>query len=306
MPVEPVLPPLILTDAEHVPDPDIFTGDAAPDEAEVAYDLPEPATEIPPTPVVADVTAPSSPRVLAPRGPALLQLASVCTDIGRYHILHGVDLEVPTGGVTMLLGRNGAGKTTTLRTIMGLWRARAGRVALGGQDITRWRPHRIARAGIGFVPEDMGIFGDLTVAENMMLAARSTRLSRDRLDWIFRAFPALETFWRARAGDLSGGQKQMLSVARVMAEKRRLYLIDEPTKGLAPAIVDTLAGALQDLKRQGGSILMVEQNFAVATELGDTAAVMEDGRIVWAGEMAELAEDRALQARYLGLNVEAA
>ncbi|WP_424990161.1 ABC transporter ATP-binding protein [Fluviibacterium sp. S390] len=248
---------------------------------------------------------PVTPSILAPRGPALLRLSGVHTDIGRYHILHGVDLEVPTGGVTMLLGRNGAGKTTTLRTIMGLWRARAGTISLGGQEIQGQRPHRIARAGIGFVPEDMGIFADLTVAENMALAARSGRISRDRLDWIFRVFPALDQFWRARAGTLSGGQKQMLSVARAVIEKRRLYLIDEPTKGLAPAIVTSLAGALKDLKSQGASILMVEQNFAVAAELGDTAAVMEDGRIVWAGEMAELAGSPDLQARYLGLNVEA-
>lgn len=317
LPIRSDLPPLILSGADRVID--AAQMDLTADDAEAIHVPVEPAQAFWDSEEDAiDSTLAEAARALAARtehtpvppvlapAPPLLTLTGVCTDIGRYHILHGVDLVVPKGGVTMLLGRNGAGKTTTLRTIMGLWRARMGTIDLAGEDIARWRPHRIARKGIGFVPEDMGIFGDLTVAENMALAARSKRLTRDRMDWIFRAFPALQTFWRARAGDLSGGQKQMLSVARAMAEKRRLYLIDEPTKGLAPAIVDTLAGALRDLKEQGGTILMVEQNFAVAAELGDTAAVMEDGRIVWAGEMAELAADRALQARYLGLNVEAA
>lgn len=151
----------------------------------------------------------------------------------------------------------------------------------------------------------MGIFSDLTVEENMVLAATSGPLDRARLETIFAAFPPLKTFWKSEAGNLSGGQKQMLSVARAMAEPRRLYLIDEPTKGLAPAIVSTLAGALRDLKNDGASILLVEQNFAVAKALGDHAAVMDDGRIVWAGSMAELAGDPELQERLMGLSMEA-
>lgn len=233
----------------------------------------------------------------------VLSLSGVCTDIAQYHILHGVDLTVPRGGVTMLLGRNGVGKTTTLRTIIGHWKARAGTIRFDGQDITRLPTAYRARAGIGYVPEDMGIFTDLTVEENMTLAALSGPLDAARRDWIFAAFPPLRTFWRSEAGNLSGGQKQMLSIARAMAEERRLYLIDEPTKGLAPAIVSTMATALRELKRQGASILMVEQNFSVARALGDHAAVMDDGRIVWSGPMATLAGDTALQERLMGLSL---
>ncbi|MFW8633472.1 ABC transporter ATP-binding protein [Cribrihabitans pelagius] len=237
-------------------------------------------------------------------GGPVLRLEAVCTDIAQYHILQGVDLAVPRGAVTMLLGRNGVGKTTTLRSVIGHWRARAGRILFDGTDITRLPTPAIARAGIGFVPEDMGIFAGLTVEENMRLAALSGPLDPARLDWIFAAFPPLKTFWTSEAGTLSGGQKQMLSIARAMAEERTLYLIDEPTKGLAPAIVATMARALRDLKRQGASILLVEQNFAVAKALGDSAAVMDDGRVIWSGAMAELAGDEALQARLMGLSLE--
>lgn len=235
----------------------------------------------------------------------ILTLRGVFTDIAQYHILQGVDLDVPRGGVTMLLGRNGVGKTTTLRTIIGHWATRAGTLTFDGRDVTGTPTPARARAGIGFVPEDMGIFTDLTVEENMILAASSGPLDPARLEWLFAAFPPLRTFWRSEAGNLSGGQKQMLSIARAMAEERKLYLIDEPTKGLAPAIIATMATALRELKSQGASILLVEQNFSVARALGDTAAVMDDGRIVWTGEMAELAGDAALQERLMGLSMEA-
>ncbi len=235
----------------------------------------------------------------------ILTLKNVHTDIAQYHILHGVDLEVPRGQVTMLLGRNGVGKTTTLRTIIGHWQARAGSVFFDGQDITALPTPARARAGIGFVPEDMGIFTDLTVEENMVLAASSAPLDPARLDWIFAAFPPLKTFWDSEAGNLSGGQKQMLSIARAMAEERKLYLIDEPTKGLAPAIVSTMARALKDLKNQGASILLVEQNFSVAKALGDSVAVMDDGKVIWTGAMAELAGSAELQDRLMGLSMEA-
>jgi len=237
---------------------------------------------------------------------AILTLKGVKTDIAQYHILHGIDLEVPRGQVTMLLGRNGAGKTTTLRTIMGLWRAHAGSITFDGTEIAGLAPPRIARFGIGFVPEDMGIFADLTVEENLILAAISGPIKRDRLDWVFAAFPALATFWKMPAGNLSGGQKQMLAIARAVIEKRGLYLIDEPSKGLAPAIVATMARALKDLKRDGASILLVEQNFSLARALGDRAAVMDDGRIVWTGAMAALSADTALQERLMGLKMEVA
>ncbi|MBQ0960074.1 ABC transporter ATP-binding protein [Ideonella sp. 4Y11] len=242
---------------------------------------------------------------------AVLELQGVHTHIGAYHILHGVDLAVPAGEVTMLLGRNGAGKTTTLRTIMGLWAASAGSVrfrgqAIGGPDASATTPD-IARAGIAYVPESMGIFSDLTVRENMLLAARAARreeqLDRARLDWIFGFFPALHKFWLYPAGKLSGGQKQMLAVARAIIEPRALLLIDEPSKGLAPAIVQNLVQCLAELKRERTTILLVEQNVMMARALGDQVAVMDDGRVVHTGGMAELAADAELQQRLLGLSL---
>lgn len=236
----------------------------------------------------------------------ILRLSGVRTDIAQYHILHGVEFEVPRGEVTMLLGHNGAGKTTTLRTIMGLWRPRAGSITFEGQDIGGLAPPAIARKGIAIVPEDMGIFADLTVEENLILAAISGPIDPQRRDWILAAFPALRTFWNMPAGNLSGGQKQMLSIARAVIEERKLYLIDEPSKGLAPAIVSTLAGALRDLKRAGATILMVEQNFSLARALGDRAVVMDDGHVVWTGTMDALTGDTALQERLMGLKMEVA
>jgi branched-chain amino acid transport system ATP-binding protein len=237
----------------------------------------------------------------------VLELKAVQTHIGAYHILHGVDLAVPVGEVTMLLGRNGAGKSTTLRTIMGLWTASAGSIAFKGEPIQGHATPDIAQLGVAYVPEAMGIFGDLSVQENMLLAARSARrideLDAARLDWIFDLFPALKKFWLSPAGKLSGGQKQMLAVARAIVEPRELILIDEPSKGLAPSIINNLISALRELKRQRTTILLVEQNFAMATALGDSVAVMDNGRVVHAGSMAELAGDEGLQNRLLGLSL---
>jgi len=238
---------------------------------------------------------------------ALLQLQGVHTHIGAYHILHGVDLDVPEGEVTMLLGRNGAGKSTTLRTIMGMWRASQGRIDFKGRPIQGQRTPEIAQAGIGYVPETMGIFSDLTVKENLLLAARQARRAEDldtrRLEWIFGFFPALKKFWLFPAGKLSGGQKQMLAIARAIIEPRALLLIDEPSKGLAPSIINNLIAALRELKAQAATILLVEQNFQLARALGDSVAVMDDGRVVHRGRMAELADDEALQQRLLGLSL---
>ncbi len=237
----------------------------------------------------------------------LLQLRGVHTHIGAYHILHGVDLDVPAGGVTLLLGRNGAGKTTTLRTIMGLWQAAPGQIWFDGHDVTRLPTPERALLGIAYVPENMGVFADLSVRDNLVLAARGARqaaqLDTARLQRVFTAFPALETFWNQPAGLLSGGQKQMLAVARAMIEPRRLLLIDEPSKGLAPAIVQNLIDALRVLRDDGTTILLVEQNFQFARQLGDTVAVMDDGRVVHRGTVAELVGDEALQQRLLGLSL---
>lgn len=235
---------------------------------------------------------------------ALLTLEGVHTHIGPYHILHEVSFAVPRGGVTMLLGRNGAGKSTTLRTIMGLWRASRGTITFDGRPIQSLATPDIARAGIAYVPENMGIFADLTVAENMRLAATSGPFNAKRLAWIKELFPPIGTFWDKAAGTLSGGQKQMLSVARAIIEPRRLILIDEPSKGLAPAIIGAMTAALKELKDTDTTILLVEQNFAMASALGDTVAVMDDGRIVHAGAMAELAADASLQEKLMGLSLE--
>jgi branched-chain amino acid transport system ATP-binding protein len=236
---------------------------------------------------------------------ALLTLEGVHTRIAQYHILQGVSFAVPQGGITVLLGRNGAGKTTCLRTIMGLWRASQGRIAFAGESIAGLDTPSIARRGIAYVPENMGLFTDLTVHENLVLAARSGPLDAARLEWLLALFPPLKTFWALPAGYLSGGQKQMLSVARALIEPRRLILIDEPTKGLAPAIVKSMTAAIAELKRTNTTILLVEQNFAMAKEVGDTVAVMDDGRIVHTGDMAALAADAALQERLMGLSLEA-
>jgi branched-chain amino acid transport system ATP-binding protein len=235
---------------------------------------------------------------------ALLALSGVHTYIGRYHILQGVDFEIAQGQTTMLLGRNGAGKTTTLRTIMGLWHAANGTVTLGGDRIEQRATPDIARLGVGYVPESMAVFSDLTVKENLLLAARNGPLDDTQLDWIFGFFPALKKFWLSRAGSLSGGQKQMLSIARAIVEPRKLLLIDEPTKGLAPAIVMALIECLKEIKQRGATILLVEQNFHAARELGDAVLVMDNGTIVHRGEMAALAADVPLQERLLGLSLE--
>ncbi len=237
----------------------------------------------------------------------LLTLSGVHTHIGAYHILHGVDLEIPRGQLTMLLGRNGAGKTTTLRTIMGLWHASSGSIAFDGQDITAWETPKIAQQDIAYVPENMGIFADLTVKENMLLAARAARhaeqMDSTRLQWIFSLFPAVEKFWNHPAGKLSGGQKQMLAVARAIVEPRQLLIVDEPSKGLAPAIINNMIDAFAQLKQTGTTILLVEQNISFAKRLGDRVAVMDNGRVVHAGAMQELADNEELQRTLLGLAI---
>jgi branched-chain amino acid transport system ATP-binding protein len=235
----------------------------------------------------------------------LLELQGVHTHIGAYHILHGVDLAVPKGQLTMLLGRNGAGKTTTLRTIMGLWHASQGSIHFAGRDITAMNTPAIAGMNIAYVPENMGIFSDLTVKENMLLAARkasnAAQMDTARLEWIFKLFPAVEKFWNHPAGKLSGGQKQMVAVARAIVEPRDLLIVDEPSKGLAPAIINNMIEAFDQLKKSGVTILLVEQNINFAKRLGDSVAVMDNGVVVHAGSMAALAQDEALQQSLLGL-----
>ena len=234
----------------------------------------------------------------------ILRLDDVHTDIAQYQILRGVNLKVPEGGVYVLLGRNCAGKTTTLRTVMGLWRARKGAIVFRHHDITAMHTADIARLGVAYVPENMGIFGGLTVAENMRLASHSGVFDPDRLERIFTLFPAVKTFWDKPAWALSGGQKQMLAISRAIIEPRELILIDEPTKGLAPAIIRAMIDAFSEIARDC-TILLVEQNFQFASSLGTGVSVIEDGHIVHSGSMASLVDDAGLQTRLLSLSLDA-
>ncbi len=231
----------------------------------------------------------------------LLSLKSMQTNIDQYAVLHDVTLDIPEGGVFVLLGRNGAGKTTTLRSIMGLWKPSPGSVHFRGRDISGLHTAEIARLGIAFVPENMGIFGGLTVQENLVLATANGSFDQDRLERIWRLFPALETFWTKAAWSLSGGQKQMLAVARAIIEPRELILIDEPTKGLAPSIVDAMAEAFREISNNT-TILLVEQNFEFARALGRDMAVIDDGRIAHTGTMSNFVADKDLQDSLLSLS----
>ncbi|MXU66655.1 ABC transporter ATP-binding protein [Oceanomicrobium pacificus] len=233
----------------------------------------------------------------------ILSLSGVKTDIAQYHVLHDVSFDVPEGGVHVLLGRNGAGKTTTLRTIMGLWQARAGTIRFRGQEITAAHTTEIARMGIAYVPENMGIFGGLTVEENMRLASHDGTFDPDRLSRIHTLFPAMKQFWAKPAGALSGGQKQMLAISRAIIERRDLILIDEPTKGLAPAIIAAMIEAFREIATES-TILLVEQNFNFARSLGRGVTVIDDGRVAHDGQMDALADDSALQTRLLSLSLD--
>lgn len=231
----------------------------------------------------------------------LLEVEDLHAHIGQHHVLQGVSLAVPRDGVTVLLGRNGAGKTTTMRTIVGLLRPSAGAIRLDGRPIHGLRPHEIVRLGVGYVPEGQGIFGTLTVAENLRLAMLGSEAEgRARLPEVFALFPDLERFRQALAGTLSGGQKQMLAIARALVNRHRLLLVDEPSKGLAPVVVEHLVRALRAM-RGAVTVLLVEQNFAMAAALGDDFFLLDDGRTVHEGRMADLARDDALKRRYLGV-----
>jgi branched-chain amino acid transport system ATP-binding protein len=231
----------------------------------------------------------------------VLDVDGIHTHIGQHHILQGVTMRVRRDAVTVLLGRNGAGKTTTMRTIVGLLHPSLGAIRHESEPIHHLPPHAIVRRGLGYVPEGQGIFATLTVDENLRLASLGTPADlHRRLVRVFELFPDLERFRDARAGTLSGGQKQMLSIARALVNPNRLLLIDEPSKGLAPIIVEHLTDALREMKREV-TVLLVEQNFAMAKALGDDFYIVDGGRTVHRGAMADLAADAALQKRYLGI-----
>jgi branched-chain amino acid transport system ATP-binding protein len=233
----------------------------------------------------------------------LLKVENLQTYIGQYHILQGVDLEVKEGGVTVILGRNGAGKTTTLRTIMGLTPPKEGKVVFLGEEIQRLEPHHVANRGIGYVPEDQGIFSDLTVEENMRLAIRKKdAATKERQEFVLSLFPDLEIAWKRKGGNLSGGQKQMLSIARAFVNDNRLLLIDEPSKGLAPIVVEKVMEAILELKKRT-TIVLVEQNFIMASGIGDDVFLLDDGRTVYRGTMQELKQDEEIKQKYLGIGL---
>ncbi|WP_100403279.1 ABC transporter ATP-binding protein [Bacillus sp. FJAT-42315] len=231
----------------------------------------------------------------------LLQVDQIETYIDQFHILQGVSFNVKQGEVTVLLGRNGAGKTTTLRTIMGLNPAATGTILFKGQEIQQLPTYTIALNGIGYVPEDQGIFYDLTVEENMKVAMRKENdVTKERLEWILALFPDLKKFWHKPGGLLSGGQKQMLSIARAYVNENDLLLIDEPSKGLAPIVVDKVMESIMQMKEKT-TIVLVEQNFYMASTIGDHFYIVDDGKTVTDGAMKELKEDEQLRRKYLGI-----
>jgi len=231
----------------------------------------------------------------------LLKLNDVQTYIAQYHILQGVSFEVARGEVTVLLGRNGAGKTTSLRTIMGLNPASKGKIFFRDKEIQNLQTYEIANKGIGYVPEDQGIFGELTVEENMKVAIKEENdVTKERMAWILDLFPDLKTYWKKQGGYLSGGQKQMLAIARAYVNECELLLIDEPSKGLAPIVVEKVMETIHQMKEKT-TIVLVEQNFIMASKIGDHFYIVDEGRTVYNGKMNELLENEGLRKKYLGI-----
>jgi branched-chain amino acid transport system ATP-binding protein len=234
---------------------------------------------------------------------SILQVEGIHTYIGQFHILEGVSLEVPRGSITVLLGRNGAGKTTTLRSILGLVTPRKGRIVLDGVEIQGKRAFDIAAMGIGYVPEQRAIFRNLSVSENLRIAERKKDDLERRADFIFGLFPDLKRLYKLPGDHLSGGQQQMLAVARALVADNKVLLIDEPSQGLAPVLIEQMMEAIRHLSATT-TVLLVEQNFIMASQLGEQYYIIDDGKIVNQGAMAHLVEDRALVERYLGASIQ--
>ena len=240
----------------------------------------------------------------APRGchtvsAPLLEVRDIHTAYGLSRVLFGVSIEVTTGECVCLLGRNGVGKSTTMRSIMGLTPPQSGRVAFRGVDITGWESYRVARAGIGFVPEDRRIFADLTVWENLDVAQRGN--GAWTIERVFDLFPTLRQLTGRNGGYLSGGEQQMLTIARTLMGNPELLLLDEPSEGLAPLVVEHLREQVARLKREGLTILLAEQNVGFSLELADRVYVLEKGAIRFSGPAARLREDEALRHELLAL-----
>ncbi len=229
----------------------------------------------------------------------LLEVRDIHTYIGQFHILQGVTVKVPKGSIVALLGRNGAGKTTTLKSILGLTPPREGKIIYDGQEIQGKRSFDIASMGIGFVPEHRAIFRDLSVLENLRIAERKSGDLERKEDFIFGLFPDLKRLIKLPGTNLSGGQQQMLAVARALVPDNKLLLIDEPSEGLAPVIIEQMMEAIRQLSAET-TVLLVEQNFIVASELAQSYVIIEEGQSVRSGVMADLVRDEETIHRYLG------
>lgn len=238
-----------------------------------------------------------------PNADPLLTVRNLQAWYGRAHILMGVDLTVGRGEVVALMGRNGAGKTSTMKTIMGLMDARSGTVSFDGRDVSALPPHRIARLGLGYVPEDRRVFTELTVEENLEVGRQPPRPGAP--SWtperLYDLFPNLAEMRGRRGGQMSGGEQQMLTLARTLMGNPSLLLLDEPSEGLAPRIVQQMAEAVRALKAEGLSVLLSEQNLSFAAAVADRASVIEKGRIRFDGPMQALLEDEAARRQYLAL-----
>ncbi len=229
----------------------------------------------------------------------ILDVQNIHTFIGQYHILQGVNVRVPKGSIVALLGRNGAGKTTTLKSILGLTPPREGKIIFKGQEVNGLRSFDIASMGIGFVPEHRAIFRDLSVEENLKIAERKKGDYFRKRDFIFDLFPDLKRLIALPGTSLSGGQQQMLAIARALVPDNQLLLIDEPSEGLAPVIIESMMTAIRELSKDS-TVILVEQNFLVASQLAEYYVIIEEGRSVQDGKMKDLAADKAAIHRYLG------
>ncbi|MCB0119138.1 MAG: ABC transporter ATP-binding protein [Anaerolineales bacterium] len=229
----------------------------------------------------------------------ILDVQNIHTFIGQYHILQGVNVRVPKGSIVALLGRNGAGKTTTLKSIIGLTAPREGKVIFNGQEVNGMRSFDISSMGIGFVPEHRAIFRDLSVEENLKIAERKKGDYLRKKDFIFELFPDLKRLISLPGTSLSGGQQQMLAIARALVPDNQLLLIDEPSEGLAPVIIESMMAAIRELAKES-TVVLVEQNFLVASKLAEYYVIIEEGRSVQDGNMKDLVADKAAIHRYLG------
>jgi branched-chain amino acid transport system ATP-binding protein len=235
---------------------------------------------------------------------ALLELEDVEARYGPIHVLHGISLAVEEGTIVSVLGPNGAGKTTTLSAVFGLVSPTAGRITFEGESLAGLTPEKILRKGLALVPEGRHIFGTLTVAENLQLgstARRDRRAAADDLEQVLERFPALRHYYRGSAGTLSGGEQQQLAIARALLSRPRLLLLDEPSLGLAPVVIDVLFDALGELRDQGVTILLVEQNAARAIEFADRGYILRSGLMAHAGTREELLEMEDFESAYLGV-----